>query len=118
MDDDFNTPEAIAVLQGLARELNTAKAAGGGAAALGATAGELRSLANVLGVLQVPAEQWFRAGAAGGLDDADIEARIAARLAARKAKNWAESDRIRDELAAAGVILEDKPGGVTTWRRA
>ena len=47
----------------------------------------------------------------------DIDARIAARLAARKAKNWAESDRIRDELAAAGVILEDKPGGVTTWRR-
>ncbi len=65
------------------------------------------------------AEQWFRAGVgAVALSDADIEARIAARLAARKAKNWAESDRIRDELAAAGVILEDKPGGVTTWRRA
>ena len=57
-----------------------------------------------------------RAGAAG-LSDAEIDARIAARLAARKAKNWAESDRIRDELAAAGVILEDKPGGVTHWRR-
>ena len=55
---------------------------------------------------------------AAGVDDADIEARIAARLAARKAKNWAESDRIRDELAAAGVMLEDKPGGMTTWRRA
>ena len=59
------------------------------------------------------------AGAArAALSDADIDTRIAARLAARKAKNWAESDRIRDELAAAGVILEDKPGGVTTWRRA
>ena len=45
-------------------------------------------------------------------------ARIAARVAARQAKNWAESDRIRDELAAAGVLLEDKPGGQTVWRRA
>jgi cysteinyl-tRNA synthetase len=47
-----------------------------------------------------------------------IEARIAARIAARQAKNWAESDRIRDELVAVGVILEDKPGGKTVWRRA
>jgi cysteinyl-tRNA synthetase len=118
MDDDFNTPQAIAVLQGLARELNTAKAAGAGAASLGNTAGELRALGAVLGVLQLAPEDWFRAGAAsGGLADADIEAQIAARLAARKAKNWAESDRIRDALAAAGVILEDKPGGATTWRR-
>ena len=54
----------------------------------------------------------------GSLSDAGIEARIEARHAARKAKNWAESDRIRDHLAAAGVILEDKPGGLTTWRRA
>ncbi len=119
MDDDFNTPEAIAVLQGLARELNTAKSSGAGNAALANTAGELRALAGVLGILRVPAEQWFRGGAAeGALSDADIDARIAARLAARKAKNWAESDRIRDELAAAKVILEDKAGGVTTWRRA
>jgi cysteinyl-tRNA synthetase len=50
--------------------------------------------------------------------DAEIETRIAARTAARREKNWAESDRIRDELAAAGVILEDKPGGRTAWRRA
>jgi cysteinyl-tRNA synthetase len=119
MDDDFNTPEAIAVLQGLARELNTAKSAGVGPASLANSAGELRALASVLGFLRVPAERWFRAGAAAGaLDDGDIDTRIAARLAARKAKNWAESDRIRDELAAAGVILEDKAGGVTTWRRA
>jgi cysteinyl-tRNA synthetase len=66
----------------------------------------------------VPSEQWFRAGVAGGISDADIEALIAARDAARKSRNWAESDRIRDELAAAGVILEDKPGGMTSWRRA
>jgi cysteinyl-tRNA synthetase len=72
----------------------------------------------VLGLLRIPAEQWFRAGAAGGLGDAEIDALIAARADAKKARNWPESDRIRNELAAAGVILEDKPGGVTTWRRS
>ena len=55
---------------------------------------------------------------ADSIDDAQVEAHIAARAAARRAKNWAESDRIRDELAAAGVVLEDKPGGATSWRRA
>ncbi|HET7811357.1 MAG TPA: cysteine--tRNA ligase [Steroidobacteraceae bacterium] len=118
MDDDFNTPEAIAVLQGLARELNSARSAGdpGKSARLAA---ELRSLSGALGLLRMAPEDWFRAGArAGGLSDGDIEARVAARLAARQARNWAESDRIRQELADAGVILEDKPGGATTWRRA
>lgn len=118
MDDDFNTPRAIAVLQGLAGELNTARAADEShKAAL--LAGELRALGGVLGILRIAPEQWFRAGAAaGGLGDAEIDALIAARAAAKKAKNFAESDRIRKELAEAGVILEDKPGGVTTWRRA
>jgi cysteinyl-tRNA synthetase len=120
MDDDFNTPEALAVLQNLATEVNSARAAGQAqrAAALGA---ELSELAQVLGLLQVPPAQWFRLAkpvAGGQLSDAHVEERIAARAAARRAKNWAESDRIRDELAAAGVILEDKPGGHTTWRRA
>ncbi|MGA7541400.1 MAG: cysteine--tRNA ligase [Steroidobacteraceae bacterium] len=118
MDDDFNTPEAIAVLQGLAREVNLAKDAGDAprAAALGA---ELRSLAGVLGLLRVPAEQWLRLPkSAGVLGDAEIEERLVARAAARKARNWAESDRIRGELAQAGVILEDKPDGSTEWRRA
>jgi len=118
MDDDFNTPEAIAVLQGLARELNSARSASDAAKSV-QLAGELRALAGALGLLRMAPEDWFRAGAqAGGLTDADIEARIAARLAARQARNWAESDRIRKELADAGVILEDKPGGATTWRRA
>jgi cysteinyl-tRNA synthetase len=118
MDDDFNTPEAIAVLQGLARELNSAKAAGAPQETQALIGDELRGLARVMGILQVGEEQWFRAGAAGGLGDADIEALIAARLAARQQKNWAESDRIRKQLADQGVILEDKPGGTTTWRRA
>jgi cysteinyl-tRNA synthetase len=123
MDDDFNTPEALAVLQSLARELNTAKAAGQDAAA-GALAAELRSLAGILGILAYEPGEWLArrsvltAGesAGEGLDDARIDALVAARTAARRARNWAESDRIRDELAAAGVILEDAAGG-TTWRR-
>ena len=117
MDDDFNTPEAIAVLQGLARELNAARGVAS-AVTLGETAAELKSLGGVLGILQVPSEQWFRGKSAGGLSDTQIDGQIAARLAARMAKNWAESDRIRNELAEAGVILEDKPGGTTSWRRA
>ena len=124
MDDDFNTPEALAVLQGLTREINTVKDAGDEArgAALGA---ELKALGNVLGLLAVPAQEWFRlrptsgaAHAGGGLSDAQIERRIAARSAARARRDFKASDSIRDELAAAGVVLEDKPGGVTVWRRA
>jgi len=136
MDDDFNTPEALAVLQTLAREVNSAKDAGDvpHAARLAA---ELRTLGAVLGLFSVPTGQWFRLAkpaAAGGSaegaervgarasgqaapSDAEVEARIAARAAARRRKDWAESDRIRAELAEAGIILEDKPGGETTWRR-
>ena len=118
MDDDFNTPKAIAALQGLASELNTVRMAGVDSHQAKLLAGELRALGSVLGILKVAPEQWFRAGAsAGGLNDAEIETLIAARDAARKAKNWPESDRIRKVLAEAGVVLEDKPGGATAWRR-
>jgi len=123
MDDDFNTPEALAVLQSLARELNTAKAAGEREAAA-ALAAELKSLAVPLGILGYEPGDWLAMRSeltAGettgeGLEDAQIDALVEARTAARRAKEWAESDRIRDELAAAGVILEDGPAG-TTWRR-
>jgi cysteinyl-tRNA synthetase len=122
MDDDFNTPEALAVLQVMAREINTLRATGDtdGAARLAA---DCRQLAAPLGILQQDPQRWFHGAqdgagaAANGLDDAAIEQLIAARLAARRAKDFAESDRLRDQLAAQGVILEDKPGGVTTWRR-
>jgi cysteinyl-tRNA synthetase len=116
MDDDFNSPQAFAVLQGLARSINLARDRGDAAEAAN-LASELRALAGVVAVLQVDPAQWFRLGSGSGLSDNEIDSQIAVRLAARKAKNWAESDRIRDELAAQGVVLEDKPGGLTEWRR-
>jgi len=121
MDDDFNTPEAIAVLQHLAGEINRARDAGDVAGAT-ATARELRAIGAVLGLLTLNAEDWFKAskgqGTTAGWDDARIEAAIAERQAARKSKNFKRSDEIRDELAAAGIVLEDKPGGATVWRRS
>ena len=118
MDDDFNTPEAFAVLQGVARELNSAKAAGRSADAANRAA-TLRALGGMLGLLQQDPVAFARRGVGTqGLDDAAIDALVAARRAARVAKNYAEGDRIRDQLAAAGVVIEDKPGGVTRWRRA
>jgi cysteinyl-tRNA synthetase len=116
MDDDFNTPEAIAALQGLATEINKAKGANdwGKASALAA---ELKKLGGVLGVLYLQPEEFLRKGKSG-LADADVERLIAERRAARVAKNFKESDRLRDELTKAGVVLEDKPDGTTAWRRA
>lgn len=115
MDDDFNTPEACAVLFDMAREVNRLKDSDSLAAA--ALAARLRELAGLLGVLQLDAEAFLQAGAAGKVDAAEVEALIQARLQARAEKNWAESDRIRDQLTAMGVVLEDGKGG-TTWRLA
>ena len=118
MDDDFNTPEAFAVLQGTARELNAAKAAGDAAAA-GAGAATLRAMGTVLGLLQQDPAAYLKLGVGGAaLTDAHIEDQLAARRAARAEGRFADADRIRAELAAAGILLEDKPDGRTEWRRA
>ena len=143
MDEDFNTPVAVAELQSLAREINTAKAAGDLGRA-SRVAVELQALGARLGLLGLDPEVFLRKSAAkkaggmkseparlemqGGeaafvvtegiaLDDADIDRLIDERAAARKAKNFKESDRIRDLLAANGIVLEDMPGGKTLWRR-
>jgi len=123
--DDLNTPLALARLRDL-RTLANALTVGGSpnvvlermglkeAPEIGAVVAAFREAASVLGVTQSNPAQWLQGD---GDDAAAIEAAIAARLAARKAKNWAEADRIRDDLKAQGIILEDGAGG-TTWKRA
>jgi len=110
MDDDFNTPEAMAALFDLANEINRSHSV--------EAASQLRALGDVLGLLQRDPVEFLQGGAIEGeLDDALISARIEARNAAKKVKNFAEADRIRKELLDDGVVLEDTPQG-TTWRRA
>lgn len=110
MDDDFNTPEAVAVLFDLANEVNRTESA--------AIASQLKALAGVLGLLQRDPQAFLQSGVGeGALDDAAIQAQIEARVAAKKAKNFAEADRIRKALLDEGVVLEDTAQG-TTWRRS
>ena len=123
--DDLNTPLALARLRDL-RTLANALTVGGSpnvvlermglrdAPEIGAVVAAFREAAGVLGVTQSNPAHWLQGD---GDDAAAIEAAIAARLAARQAKNWAEADRIRDDLKAQGIILEDGAGG-TTWKRA
>jgi cysteinyl-tRNA synthetase len=111
MNDDFNTPIAISVLFELANEVNKTRSA--------ALARQLKALGGVMALLQRSPQEFLQAGpTAQGMDEATIAGQIEARAAAKKAKNFAEADRIRAELLANGVVLEDKPGGVTEWRRA
>lgn len=113
MDDDFNTPVAFAVLFDLAREINRVRENDLQLAADLAT--QLRQLADVLGVLQQKPEEFLRGGVAAD-DVKQIEDLITARNDARKNKNWQEADKVRDQLLAMGISLEDTTQG-TVWRK-
>ncbi len=118
MDDDFNTPEALAVMQGAARELNSAKAAHD-TQAQGVAAATLRAMGHMLGLLQQDPDAFLKRGAgAATLTDEQIAGLLDARRGARVAKNFPEADRIRKLLIASGVLLDDRPDGTTAWRRA
>ena len=115
MNDDFNTPEAIAVLFELASEVNRAQ--GQDKATLAAT---LKTLGGILNFLQRDPTAFLQMGSKSkdGLQAQDIEDQIAARAAAKQAKDFAKADLIRKTLLEQGIVLEDKPGGITEWRRA
>jgi cysteinyl-tRNA synthetase len=106
MDDDFGTPEAVAVLFELANRVNSGEKK---------LAGQLKALGGVLGLLQREPMSFLQ-GRPAGASEEWITAKIAEREAARQGKDYAAADRIRKELAGKGIVLEDK-GGKTTWRR-
>ena len=107
MNEDFGTPEAVAVLFDLASEVNRSMSS--------QMAGLLKALGGVLGLLQDDPQRFLQAGS--DVDEAAIQAHIAARAAAKASKNFVEADRIRQELTAMGIVLKDSPAG-TTWERA
>ena len=112
MDDDFNTPVALAVLFDLARELNKAQDKS-------LLAASLKQLGAVLGLLRDDPEAFLKGSVVddGGMDEPQIEQLIEARKTAKANKNWAQADSIRDSLKAQGIVLEDVAGGKTIWRR-
>lgn len=117
MNEDFNTSEAIAVLFDLASQINKLKSSDSArASSLAAT---LKQLGSILGLLQENPEAYLKSAgnSSDGLSDQQIDELIAQRIQAKADKNWGEADRIRDELKAQGIELEDK-AGETSWRRA
>ncbi|MDX2217858.1 MAG: cysteine--tRNA ligase [Burkholderiales bacterium] len=107
MDDDFNTPIALAVLHELKNEVNRTKAP--------VLAGLLRALGGTIGLFQDEPAQFVQGKAATG--ELDVDALVQERIQAKKDRNFARADEIRKQLDAAGIVLEDKPGGLTEWRR-
>ena len=121
MDDDFNTSGGLVPLFELAKELKRASnvmihsgKADRPAALLQQQWQTLVCLAQVLGLGASPDDV---ASPAAALGDTEVEAKIAQRRAAKQAKNYAEADQIRDDLSALGIVLVDKPGGITEWHR-
>ncbi len=128
MDDDFNTPVAISVLFDLVREINTLRDSG--STEIAAQVALLKELGDEIGLLQADPEEFFKVPLAGKSEahlaasalpsvrygEEHIQQLIDRRNEARKSKNWKEADRIRDELDANGVVIEDSASG-TTWRR-
>jgi cysteinyl-tRNA synthetase len=111
MNDDFNTPVAVSVLFELASEVNKTRST--------ELANQLSALSGVMGLLGRDPHVFLQSGVgADGLDAAAVEARIEERRAAKAARDFARADGIRADLLTAGIVLEDKPGGVTEWRRA
>jgi cysteinyl-tRNA synthetase len=116
MNDDFNTPEAIAALFDLASEVNRAQAE-----EKAQLANTLKGLAASLNFLQCDPTVFLQAGSRGieaGLSAEKIEEQITARISAKQQKDFAKADLIRKALLEQGVVLEDKPGGITEWRRS
>ena len=109
--DDLNTPLAISELHALSKSLNKAESTD-----QAALKSKLLACANLLGLLQQDPEHWLTQAADGEIEAADIEALIEERVTAKANKNWARCDEIRDQLKAAGVVLEDSKDG-TSWRR-
>ena len=107
MNDDFNTPEAVAVLFELAGEVNRTRSP--------AAAALLKALAGTLAVLQQVPRRYLQAGS--GIDEARIAERIEARARAKKHREFALADQIRQELLAQGIVLQDSPAG-TTWMKS
>ncbi|MEC4890578.1 MAG: cysteine--tRNA ligase [Nitrospira sp.] len=119
MDDDFNTPVAIAALQGLRSDLNKLLADGLSSEARRGAREAFRSLGQVLGLFQL--DRWIfnveGGGSASRASEAEIERQIAERTEAKRRKDFTRADAIRAELAAQGIIIEDRPDGTSRWKR-
>ena len=115
MDDDFNTPQAIAVLFGLSSQAHRAKTSGQ-LQEYQACANTLKILGGHLGLLQRPAQEFLQSGDLG-ISAVEIEELIAKRNAAKKSRDFAVADQIRQDLLASGIVLEDQAGGITIWRK-
>jgi cysteinyl-tRNA synthetase len=128
MDDDFNTPAALAHFQHLRGEVNRLLATGLSGAAAAAARQTFRTYGHVLGLFQLPVGEWefkeleFRVGASGAtgqarLSDAEVERLLTERNEARRRKNFRQADEIRALLAAHSITIEDRPDGTSRWKR-